>query len=370
MSYSNLKSACRSRVILTLGAAVGLAFGSVGWGCVSDAFACLSDADCQGAGPEPSCEPTGFCSYEDDECPSGRRYGALAGVRSGLCVFPGEDDGPGPVAGSTGDDAPIPGGGTTSGGPRGDTGGAEGTEPGTTSGGGGGDDDAPPPSDDTSGPGGGEEGGGADGVPGDSTGADAPRVLMVVDQSAETDPVGDDAIASRLEARGLVVDRIDDDVAQTSDAQGCVLVLLSSTTSSGAVGTKFRDVEVPVIVWEHNLFDDMGMSNDNGIDGGSFVQIVDDEHPMAAARSGIVRAFDSDQAMRGGNPGPGATVVAQTISDTPLAAAFVYDAGADMPGGEAPDVRIGLFLDDNAAAALSEDGSAMIEAAFDFALGQ
>ena len=37
-----------------------------------------------------TCEPTGYCSFPDPFCPSGRRYGQLSGALSGHCV----DEGP------------------------------------------------------------------------------------------------------------------------------------------------------------------------------------------------------------------------------------------------------------------------------------
>jgi hypothetical protein len=40
----------------------------------TNAFTCASDEQCSGG----SCEPSGYCSFEDPDCPSGRRYGAHA----------------------------------------------------------------------------------------------------------------------------------------------------------------------------------------------------------------------------------------------------------------------------------------------------
>ena len=55
---------------LSVASAVGL------WACgPASAFVCESPEQC-GAGV---CEPSGYCSFPDDECPSGRRYGTFAG---------------------------------------------------------------------------------------------------------------------------------------------------------------------------------------------------------------------------------------------------------------------------------------------------
>lgn len=58
-----------------VGAAIGLALACGR----DDAFECSSDAQCVQGSEIGFCENTGFCSFEDPDCPSGRRYGALAG---------------------------------------------------------------------------------------------------------------------------------------------------------------------------------------------------------------------------------------------------------------------------------------------------
>lgn len=48
-----------------------------------DVFECASDQQCGGEGV---CESTGFCSFPDATCATGRRYGALSGPFAGECV--------------------------------------------------------------------------------------------------------------------------------------------------------------------------------------------------------------------------------------------------------------------------------------------
>ena len=73
--------AMRGIVLATLGSAALLWAGCVGGG----AFECQQDSDCVDNGPG-FCEPAGFCSFADVQCPSGKRYGDFAGSLSGLCV--------------------------------------------------------------------------------------------------------------------------------------------------------------------------------------------------------------------------------------------------------------------------------------------
>ena len=50
---------------------------------------CNDAGDCVGAGVDGVCQPDGFCSFPDGECPSGQRYGAHSGSVSGECVQSG-----------------------------------------------------------------------------------------------------------------------------------------------------------------------------------------------------------------------------------------------------------------------------------------
>ena len=57
--------------------------------CRAGAFACEEDADCAGGGAAGICEAAGACSFADDDCPSGRRYGDRSPEDlAGECVEP------------------------------------------------------------------------------------------------------------------------------------------------------------------------------------------------------------------------------------------------------------------------------------------
>ncbi|HET6582037.1 MAG TPA: hypothetical protein VFG69_01295 [Nannocystaceae bacterium] len=61
---------------------------AVAAGCIrTGTFACASQDDCVDAGVAGRCEPSGFCSFPDDGCPSHQRYGDHAGDGlGGSCV--------------------------------------------------------------------------------------------------------------------------------------------------------------------------------------------------------------------------------------------------------------------------------------------
>jgi hypothetical protein len=70
-----------------LGRALVLALAIVAHGCGARAFVCTGSVECNDGGIAGVCEPSGGCSFPDDDCDSGRRYGAHApdGL-GGTCV--------------------------------------------------------------------------------------------------------------------------------------------------------------------------------------------------------------------------------------------------------------------------------------------
>ncbi len=186
---------------------------------------------------------------------------------------------------------------------------------------------------------------------------------------------GDTAVRNRLEGRGYTVTIVDDSASQTSDANGKVLVVISSTVNSGNVGNKFRNVTVPVIVWEQALLDNMRMTGNNSGDHGTDrnenrVNIIDNTHPLAAGLpSGNVRVTTSNQTFSWGLPNNNAIKIATLRNNSNRYAIFAYETGASMVNLTAPARRVGFFLENNTASRLNNDGWALFDAAVDWATG-
>lgn len=90
-------------------AALWLPFLALPWsvGCAAtESFVCNADAQCVVDGSAGRCEPEGVCSFPDEGCPSGHRYGLLAGELSGECVEVGSSD----ASTDPGTSAVVPGG--------------------------------------------------------------------------------------------------------------------------------------------------------------------------------------------------------------------------------------------------------------------
>lgn len=61
--------------------------------CIESRFSCEDDDQCAADGRDGTCEPTGACSFPDDACPSGRRYGDHSrSDLAGMCVDEGGTD--------------------------------------------------------------------------------------------------------------------------------------------------------------------------------------------------------------------------------------------------------------------------------------
>ena len=87
----------------------GLAVVLVGCSTPLKEYTCVNAEDCVGS-TEGRCEPSGHCSFADDMCPDGFRFGEASGSESGVCVGEGaglpdastDPDGPsGPDAASS-----------------------------------------------------------------------------------------------------------------------------------------------------------------------------------------------------------------------------------------------------------------------------
>lgn len=194
-----------------------------------------------------------------------------------------------------------------------------------------------------------------------------PQALLVVGSTPLN--AGDAALKARLEGLGLAVLVKDAAITTTADATSKALVVVSESVASADVGAKFRDVAVPVLVLEMQIFDDMQMTGptfntDYGLDGGKTqVIITNASHPLAARRSGTVTVTNSAASFCWGRPTLSAARVGSMPGDTTMSTVFGYEAGAVMNGMSAPARRVGLFLAAATPTALNGDGWALFDAA-------
>jgi len=80
----------RVRLASLLALACGVLVGAAVGACteVVSEFSCDADKACVLDGVAGFCEPSGHCSFDDEDCGTGRRYGSDAGEDAGACVGP------------------------------------------------------------------------------------------------------------------------------------------------------------------------------------------------------------------------------------------------------------------------------------------
>jgi hypothetical protein len=161
---------------------------------------------------------------------------------------------------------------------------------------------------------------------------------------------------------------------KSEDAFGRDLVILSESARSKEIGTKFRDVAVPVICSEPWIFTSLGMTGQTKrVDFGrkghqTKIRILNPDHPLCASCSEEVQVSRNCFYMGWGVPGENAIAIAALPKDPDKCTIFAYDTGAEMPGLVAPARRVGLFLFRNTANSFTADGWALFDSAVDWSI--
>jgi hypothetical protein len=161
------------------------------------------------------------------------------------------------------------------------------------------------------------------------------NALLVV--GSATLSMSDYAVKTRLQNLGYTVmvkaaGSTTNSAVNASDPYGKSLVVISSTVTPAKVGTKFRNVAVPVVNWEFDLSDDLGMRAVGGSDYGTaasqkLLTIVGGTHPMAAGLSGTI-TVSASSSYSWGKPNANVVRIATLSDDATKVAIWGYDAGA------------------------------------------
>jgi hypothetical protein len=196
--------------------------------------------------------------------------------------------------------------------------------------------------------------------------------LMVVGET--TLAKGDAQFRDSLVKLRFTVVIKDGQAATAADATGRALVVISGSSWSDDVGAKFRDVTVPVLVFDCALFGPMKLTGTReGTDWDSVddsrLMIVDDTHPLAGGLSGLVTVSDVQVQVSWGVPSTGAFKVATVAAQPNHYTIFGYVEGSTMAGMIAPARRVGAFVRFPDAAAYTESGLMLFEAAALWAIG-
>lgn len=196
--------------------------------------------------------------------------------------------------------------------------------------------------------------------------------LFVV-ADAENPNVAETKIDSVLQKMGFYTEIIGQDVVTDAETDGMSLVLISATVTSGTVTENMPglpDMAIPLMNWEPFLDDLIGYSE---LDGGEFntyeIEIVLEEHPIAAGLPlGLTTISTTEKAVSYGTPQGDADIIAVNPNDSSQAVLFAYEEGAAMYTGNAPARRVGIFLLNDVADAMTPEGWAIFDAAVKWAM--
>jgi hypothetical protein len=197
----------------------------------------------------------------------------------------------------------------------------------------------------------------------------APALLVTAGASATTHEAW---MRERMARLGLAVSTVAASSATGSSANGKALVVIAP---GAAVGTTFATSAVPVVVAHSGVYGSMGLTGTaSGTDFGTVssqtqLGTFDALHPLSAQLSGTQTVTTSADAFGWGVPASTAKVAARLTSVGSPAAIFGYEAGAVMVSGTALERRVGLFLGASSATVLNAAGTALFDAAIEWALG-
>ncbi|WP_424315794.1 putative Ig domain-containing protein [Haloferula sp.] len=196
-----------------------------------------------------------------------------------------------------------------------------------------------------------------------------PKAAIIIGNGALT--LADQNIFDSIEALGFEPEFFVDSIAGSSGVGDAQFIVISSTVSSGKVGPAFRDSEVPVIVFEPFLFDDMSLTGGlEGLDFGlgvnqSDLVITAAAHPLAAGLSGAVTVVsDSEGFLSWGLPGGDVLSIGHLTGNPGQSAIFALEEdGLMVNGNPAANRRVGLFVGDKTSEHFTADGQALFDAA-------
>lgn len=211
---------------------------------------------------------------------------------------------------------------------------------------------------------------------GRSAAQSGPAALFVVGNL--TLGTGDSAVNTRLASLGYTVTLKLDSASVSGDATGKAVVLISSTCNPTNVNTKFKNVAVPVLVWESGVLDDMSMTGSTSSDLGTqtsqtqvAITAAGAAHRMGAGfAAGNRTVVSSAQTMSWGLPNTNATKVANVVGNVNRVVIFGYASGATMISSfVAPSRRTGFFLENTTANAWNTDGQKLFDEAVRWTAG-
>ncbi|WP_199614049.1 hypothetical protein [Paenibacillus alkalitolerans] len=185
---------------------------------------------------------------------------------------------------------------------------------------------------------------------------------------------GDFLTVSRIKKMGFEVTEIFDGEFTTESADGFDVVFVSSSISSGKVGTKLYNSPVPVVYAEPQNISDIDLAGwddtvDNGTVNGKTIKIKDANHPLAAGLNGNIDVYKSEGAIGFAIPGGEAQIIATASDDEKKAVLFALEKGGkNLNNHPVPARQVFIYLDPDNVVYHTDDGWKLLEAALTWAV--
>jgi hypothetical protein len=198
-----------------------------------------------------------------------------------------------------------------------------------------------------------------------------PALFVVAD--AEAMNAAETGMDSLLNEMGFSVTVIGQDDVTDEATDGMSLVLISATVTSGTVATNMpglADMAIPLINWEPFIYDFLGYSE---LDGGEYntteILILGEGHQLAAGLpNDLVTITAVEKAVSYGAPQGDVEIIAVNADDDTQVVLFGYEEDAEMFTGTAPARRVGTFLLNDVADAMTDEGWALVIASIKWAM--
>jgi hypothetical protein len=186
----------------------------------------------------------------------------------------------------------------------------------------------------------------------------------------------DKLVVEHLKKLGLVV-TLGDETSSVDLVKDADLLIVAESVTANAIQGKYAAVQIPVLMLENDLFDDMWMTGKklgrdfDTLEKEKFISIVNSPHPLAAGLSpGLQFVFEPAAQLNWGHPAPGAIVVATVYGEPDKPVIFAYEKGGSMDADHiAPARRVAFCLNENAFKGIRPEGVALFDAALVWSLG-
>jgi hypothetical protein len=187
---------------------------------------------------------------------------------------------------------------------------------------------------------------------------------MIV-RGAGTPTAGDNVMLGVIRTHGFEPEIFGDADVQASDVMGMGLIVISSSAESSPLGTKLRDVPVPILCVENGQYRNQGMTGRSSSDWGAAtgqtaVAVLSGAAALVGPSTGNVTISGSGD-LGWGIPAATALKGATIVGNANQVVIFGYTTGSQMVGMAAPAKRAGFAIREAMAASLNDDGKALFD---------